>query len=54
MNSEDQNKREELRKALESHFVQIQREIAKMIFLKENPHVQILENEKFELIACLN
>lgn len=53
MNPEE-NEREELRKALESHFVQIQREIAKMIFLKENPHVEIIENEKFEIIVCLN
>ena len=54
MNPEDKNKREQLKKELESLFHNLHREIAKAIFLKENPHVQILENEKFEMIVCLN
>jgi len=54
MNPEDKNRREELKKALESLFSDLHREMAKVMFLKENPHVQILENEKFELIVCLN
>ena len=54
MNPEDKNRRDELKKVLESLFSDLHREMAKVMFLKENPHVQILENEKFELIVCLN
>jgi len=54
MNPEEQNERDQIKKVLESLFSDLHREIAKAIFLKENPHVQILENEKFEMIVCLN
>lgn len=57
MNPEDKNRREEIKKELESLLSGLHkemREMAKAMFLKENPHVQILENEKFEMIVCLN
>ena len=54
MNSEDQNKRDQIKKVLDSLFSDLQREMAKAMFLKENPHVQLIENEKFEIIVCLN
>ena len=54
MNSEEQSERDQIKKALESLFSGLHREMAKAMFLKENPHVQILENEKFEMIVCLN
>jgi hypothetical protein len=54
MNPEDQNKRDQIKKVLESLFSDLQREMAKTMFLKENPHVQLIENEKFEIIVCLN
>ncbi len=57
MNSEEKNERDQIKKVLESLFSDLQkemREMAKAMFLKENPHVQILENEKFEMIVCLN
>jgi len=57
MNSEEKNERDQIKKVLESLFSDLHkemREMAKAMFLKENPHVQILENEKFEMIVCLN
>jgi len=54
MNSEEQNERDQIKKVIESLFSDLYREMAKTMFLKENPHVQIIENEKFEMIVCLN
>jgi hypothetical protein len=54
MNQEEENAKRELFKALAEQMALMEREIAKMLFLKHNPHVQIIENEKYEIIVCLN
>ncbi len=54
MNPEDEKAKREFFKALAAEVAKMERETAKMLFLKHNPHVQILENEKYELIVCLN
>jgi hypothetical protein len=54
MNQEDEKAKREFFKALAAEVAKMEREVAKMLFLKHNPHVQILENEKYELIVCLN
>jgi hypothetical protein len=54
MNPGDEKAKKEFFKALAAEVAKMEREIAKMLFLKHNPHVQILENEKYELIVCLN
>jgi hypothetical protein len=54
MNSDDEKEREEFFKALSEHISRVEREVAKMLFLAHNPHVQVLESENYELIVCLN
>jgi hypothetical protein len=52
MNSDDEKEREEFFKALSEHISRVEREVAKMLFLAHNPHVQVLESKNYELIVC--
>jgi hypothetical protein len=54
MNPGDERAKREFFKALAAEVSKMEREIAKKLFLEKNPHVQILENENYELIVCLN
>lgn len=54
MNPKNENQKNEFFEALSQHISQMEREIGKMLSLKHNPHFQLLENEKIELIVCLN
>ena len=54
MNPKNEKQKKEFFEALSQQISQMEREIGKMLFLKHNPHVQLLENEKIELIICLN